>query len=200
MKSAFLLLVPALLLGQRAAAQGFRFGAKAGLNYSDSHLRGVADDGTKAIISYHAGAVGRYSFGADEFWNIQAELLYSRKGDKYEYTRQGGIGQNRFSYLELPVLAKINAHGLTFEAGPQLGYLLGARSEVGGVVTRSRTGLRTLQLGYVAGVGYELKSGYSLTIRYNGDALPISNSGGLFDGPAYSVFQAQLGYLLPGRK
>nr|WP_279387749.1 porin family protein [Hymenobacter edaphi] len=183
-----------LFWGHCATAQQFRFGAKAGVNYSDSRVRGLTNDGTKPIVSYHCGAVGRYSFGADEFWNIQAELLYSRKGNQYEYTRQGNLGQNRFSYLELPLLAKINARGFTFEAGPQLGYLV-ARKTTTDVITRDRAGLRRLLLGYVAGVGYELTSGYRLSIRYNGDVLPIVPGGGLFQGPTLSVFQAQLGYL-----
>ncbi|GAB3841257.1 porin family protein [Hymenobacter jeollabukensis] len=200
MKSALILLGAALLLSPAATAQQLRFGAKVGLNYSDSRLRGVTNDGTEAIFSYHLGAVGRYSFGPDAFWNVQAELLYSRKGDNYTPRGGTGVAQRRLNYLDLPVLAKINAHGLMFEAGPQIGYLVGASYDTGAGTSHDRSGFRPVQLGYVAGVGYELPSGYSLTIRYNGDAFPITKGGGFLDGPAYSVFQAQFGYLLGGRQ
>ncbi|RTQ44902.1 PorT family protein [Hymenobacter gummosus] len=203
MKSTLLRLLPALLLSQAASAQQLHFGAKAGANYSDSYQRNVAPESTTAIFGYSLGALSRYSFGQDKFWNIQVELLYSRKGDDYQYPGQRPGGQRRLSYLELPVLAKINVQRIGFEAGPQLGYLVAARftNPITGVgTTRDLQGLRRLLLGYVAGAGYELPSGYSFTLRYNGDFLPITQGGGFFQSPAHSVFQAQLGYLLSKRE
>jgi hypothetical protein len=197
MKRTYLLLLPALLISQLAAAQQFRLGAKLGLNYSNVLLPAITDRGTDHIFSYNLGAVGRYSFGSDDFWNVQAELLYSRKGD--QSTLQNGRTTRLVNYLDLPVLAKINARGLTFEAGPQAGYLVSAAVDGPFGTDRSRSGLRKFQLGYVAGIGYELSSGYSFTVRYSANVLPMTTQGGFFDGPYLSVFQAQFGYLL-GKK
>ncbi|MCC3158636.1 PorT family protein [Hymenobacter sp. 15J16-1T3B] len=199
MKTAFVLTFSALLVGHGATAQQLRFGAKAGVNYADLNIRHVG--GFKRLLGLNAGVVGRYALSSDGFWNLQAELLYSGKGQ-----RSGGIMRpvgapaelyhDRIHCLDLPVLAKINARGLTVEAGPQLSYVLKASSETDGGRIDTRDRLRPVQLGYAVGVGYELPAGYSLTVRYAADVTSIYKSGPFFDSVHSTAFQAQLGYLL----
>lgn len=119
----------ALLLGPAASAQQLRFGAKAGLNYSDFGFRNVS--GIKRLLGLNAGAVGRYAFGPDGFWNVQAELLYAGKGQRSmpDFVPVGTkptYANDRVHCLDLPILAKINADGFVFEAGPQVSYILAA--------------------------------------------------------------------------
>ncbi|WP_303310984.1 porin family protein [Hymenobacter sp. BT730] len=200
MKSTFYLTIPALLLSQIAAAQHLRFGVKAGVNYSKDRIKNTV--GPDRLLGINGGLVSRYSLTDDGFWSIQSELLYSAKGakDKYGSTTTGARTTNYYhrNYLDLPVLAKINAKGLTFEAGPQLSYLLSFKNDVNNDLYEQpqRRDFNSLQLGYVAGIGYELPSGPNITLRYCGDIThPLQ-----YSPTRNSVFQAQLGYMFSAKQ
>ena len=73
---------------------------------------------------------------ADGFLSLQPEVLYSQKGfgnKPTEYTsilgKQKREGNVNYNYLDVPVLLKVRAAGLVFEAGPQYSYLLSANNE-----------------------------------------------------------------------
>ncbi|OUJ71239.1 porin family protein [Hymenobacter crusticola] len=188
-------LLYALLMAHMALGQQLRFGVKGGLNYANFRIKNVV--GPDRLAGVNVGVMARYSFGPSNFWNIQSELLYSAKGstDKYGLTSLGGraIYKYRRNYLDLPILAKINLQGLTFEAGPQLSYLVSVSDTNDNPLFQhpARRDYNSLQLGYAAGLGYEIPVGLSLTVRYAGDVTDVYNGGGARN----SVFQAQLGYL-----
>ncbi|MBW3129259.1 porin family protein [Hymenobacter profundi] len=190
----------ALLLTHVAFSQQLRFGVKGGLNYTKYRLKNVV--GPDYLLGFHAGVVARYSFDSNNFWNIQPELLYSTKGstDKYGVTTQGSrtTYKYRLNYLDLPILAKIDIEGLTFEAGPQFGYLVSFNDTNDNALFQRpvRRDYNSLQFGYVAGVGYEMPAGVSLTLRYSSDINSIYKGGGAHN----TMFQAQLGYLFPARQ
>jgi hypothetical protein len=106
-------------------------------------------------------------------------------------------------YIDVPVLARINAGGLFFEAGPQVGYLVAANSSIddGRVPTRSYSGrdnLRKVDFGYAAGLGYQLPNGPGIGLRYNGGFKNLMNT---YEnaGARNSAFQLYLSYRL-GKK
>ena len=129
-------------------------------------------------------------------WHLQAELLYSAKGDRLRIAPPAPLlhYQRRFHYLDLPVLMRMDWNGLTAEVGPQLGYLLGARGTTPDGVVRGTNRLRRWPLGYVAGIGYESRWGLGLTLRYNADLTSVSKYGPVFNGARNTVFQVLLGY------
>ncbi|SFQ41580.1 porin family protein [Hymenobacter arizonensis] len=188
-----------LLVGVTAAAQAqnVTFGLKAGVN-----LANVTGDNTrelKSIIGANGGLAA--NFGFSDLLSVQPELLYSMKGTKYEvsnYKREG-----RLNYLDVPVLVKFNADGPFFELGPQVGFLVSQKTteEVGGrtASTNSTDGTRKVDFGYVLGLGYQLASGPSLGLRYNGGFSDLSDPSVAGAVTRNSVFQFQLGYMFGGK-
>ena len=113
--------------GIALAQANFSYGAKAGFNFTS--LAGGNDDmvdySTK--IGYHFGALGRADI--TDKYGAQAEILFSRQGVKIADAESSGESGRKmaFSYLNMPLLFRYNLiPGLSLEAGPQLGFLLGA--------------------------------------------------------------------------
>lgn len=190
----------ALLAGitSAAQAQSTRFGIKGGVGLAS--VSGDAGTGTtkKNLVVAQAGVMA--DFGFSDLLSFHPELLYSQKGVRVE---SGSVyAQSRLSYLDLPLLLRVNADGLFFEAGPQVGFLIGEKDEnniFGSTVTSTSTdGTRKVDLGYIAGVGYQLSSGLEFGVRYNGGISDLSDPSGS-DKARNSVFQFQVGYLFGGK-
>ncbi|GAA4033783.1 hypothetical protein GCM10022409_17620 [Hymenobacter glaciei] len=179
-----------------AQAQSTRFGVKAGANLANISGKGTED--AKNLVGLSAGVMA--DFGFSDLISFHPELLYSQKGAKFE--ESGATGQVRTSYLDIPLLLRVNADGLFFEAGPQVGFLLGQKSEAsfGGQTfsSTSTEGTRKIDAGYIAGVGYQLSSGLEVGVRYNGGISDLNDPSGS-DKQRNSVFQFQVGYLFGGK-
>ena len=79
-------------------AQMFKFGLKAGANFSN--LEGDGVDGS-TYTSYHFGAV--LEFKLLENLSLQPELLYSSQGTK---VNEESLDKINYNYVTVPVLAK----------------------------------------------------------------------------------------------
>ncbi|MCC3155608.1 PorT family protein [Hymenobacter sp. 15J16-1T3B] len=224
MKNAFLaaalLTGAALATAPAAHAQGVRIGIKAGANYSNIAGDVTDEDRFENKFGFHGGLLLNADLTGDGFFSIQPELLYSQKGYKNgDFQRTLGPLQYQFkgtvnyNYLDLPILAKINADGLFFELGPQFGYLLKIKdhteftSNVPGA-TYSSTSIQDLdnvnrfELGYAAGLGYQAESGPMIGLRYNGaftDFAKDAYQSGSYKNARNSAFQLYLGYLFGGK-
>ncbi|WP_181307790.1 porin family protein [Rufibacter sp. XAAS-G3-1] len=227
-------LVAAVFTSYFAQAQtGISLGLKAGVNYST--IMADDDEGIKYKPDFHVGGFAEYSIS--DMVSIKPELLYSRKGAKYSFSASDqfidGNGETQtitgevdakmtFQYLELPVLAKVKAGNLFFEAGPTFGYLLKSTADIkssfsGGGMDFSYDGsddgtddMKRFEFGYAAGIGYELPSGLGLTLRYNGGLSDLNKEteedpeeeelAGVPSGKIKnSVFQCSLSYRFAGR-
>jgi hypothetical protein len=189
-----------------AHAQSPSFGIKAGAsltNITGSYTTGGADFKNK--FGFHGGFVANLPIS--DIFSIQPELLYSMKGYKYTgtdpYSAVTYTFKQTLHYIDVPVLARINAGGLFFEAGPQVGYLVAANSSIddGRVPTRSYSGrdnLRKVDFGYAAGLGYQLPNGPGIGLRYNGGFKNVMNT---YEsaGARNSAFQLYLSYRLGGK-
>ncbi|GGG28705.1 porin family protein [Hymenobacter glacieicola] len=169
-----------------AAAQHVRVGLKAGLNYSNvtGYLGGI-----KRLFGPAAGLFAQVPLSADGGFLFQPELLYSAKGSKVTYPN--GTYINRSHYIDVPLLAKLNTHGLFFELGPQVSFLAAARYETSNGTFTDLGGSNRAVAGALAGIGYQLPLGLGATLRYTHDLTPLSPK-----GPRNSVFQAQVSYLM----
>lgn len=182
------------VLGSFAAAQAQSgIGIRGGANFSNLSGDLRDEDRFENKLGFHAGL----TFGIpviENFFYIQPELLYSQKGFKnnedefqsdalnIDIRREGKVNYN---YLDLPVLAKIKAGPIYFEAGPQASYLLSANNttktyyndelQSSSVDEKSLDGLRRFEIGYAAGVGFATNSGISLGVRYNGSLTDFVN-------------------------
>ncbi|UYZ58798.1 porin family protein [Hymenobacter latericus] len=229
---AFSALAIAALAAPAAHAQGVRLGFRAGANYSN--LAGEVQNESiyNNKIGFMGGVILNADLTGDGFFSVQPEILYSQKGFEnkpttytstlfgagYEVKREGKVNYN---YLDVPVLAKFNADGFVFEAGPQYSYLLSSSNESklsrrtlpNGTFQEVRetedqndvSGLKRSELGYVAGVGYQTESGLGFGLRYTGafsDFVKPEN-GTYFQGDLknarHSAFQLSVNYLFAGK-
>jgi hypothetical protein len=175
-----------------ASAQDIRFGVKAGVNYST--ITADNTDGIQSKIGLQAG--GLVNFGLSDLISIQPEVLYSQKGYQSEEDSDVKVKMN---YIDIPVMVKVNAGGLFFEAGPQLGILAGAKLTDGSTDVDIKEGLNTVDFGYAVGLGYQLESGPMLGLRYNGGISNISKNGSDDDKARNSAFQLYVGYVFGGK-
>ena len=174
-------------------AQQVRFGVKAGINLSN--VTGFDVDNKKNLVGLAAGVMADFSFS--DLISLHPEVLFSQKGVKYD--SGSNSAQIRLNYIDVPVLLRVKADGLFFEAGPQLGFLGGQKTEVNGnTVSTTINGLRKVDVGYIAGVGYQLPQGLELGVRYNGGISDV-NDPSISTKSRNSVFQFQVGYLFGGK-
>ena len=209
-----------------AQAQSVRLGLRAGANYSNLAGNIKNQDTYNNKFGFLGGVMLNVPLIQDGFLSLQPEVLYSQKGFENkptEYTsvlgKQKREGQVNYNYLDVPVLLKVKASGLVFEAGPQYSYLLTANNQTKTTTTpnvgsptvaesQDKTDVSALnrnELGYLAGVGYETENGLSLSLRYTGAFSDFvkSDNNSYFNGDLkngrHSAFQLSLGYLLPSK-
>lgn len=182
-----------------ANAQEARFGVKAGIGLASVSGDGASSGDKKNLVVPSAGVMADISFS--DLISFHPELLFSQKGIRYE--SGANYAQTRLSYLDLPLLLRVKADGLFFEAGPQVGFLIGEKDEIniqglGSSTSNSTNGTRKVDVGYLVGVGYQLPMGVEFGVRYNGGISDLSDPSGS-SKVRNSVFQLQLGYLFGGK-
>ena len=197
MTKALLFLLLTVGLTSAVAAQSFRLGVKAGPSLSNFTGRDLTSD---YRLAAHAGLVADCNL--NDLLSIQPELLFSMKGD--ENKSFNSTAHINLSYLDVPILLKVKAGSLFFEAGPQVSLRLSGKYEINNVSLKITDNYRTLDFGYAAGLGYQLASGLNAGLRYNAGFRDPINENPILPGSGFSakghnsVFQFYVGYLLPG--
>lgn len=193
----------ALVAGLAGSAQAQRSNVSLGLKVGGtlSNLTGADADSYKNIFGFQAGVFA--NFGITSLVAFQPELLYSQKGAKLSTLNQEDVIR-RFHYVDVPLAFHINADGLFFEAGPQVGFLVAAQSKFGNTSTDIKDAYNSVDFGYLAGLGYQRKTGLGIGLRYNGAFTNVRKS--YTAGPVTfqersrnSAFQLYLTYSLNGR-
>lgn len=180
-------------------AQEVKFGVKAGLNIAN--LGGDFEENS-SLIGFQIGGLAEIKL-SDSF-AIQPELLFSAQGTKFEESDEFGSYEEKIklSYLNIPIMAKYYvAPKFSIEAGPQIGFLLSAKSE-GEETFEGETetfdedikeDVKSLDFGVNFGLGFDFSENLSAGVRYN---IGLSN---VFDDSDdfkvnNSVFSLALGY------
>ncbi|MBC6992297.1 MULTISPECIES: porin family protein [Hymenobacter] len=245
MKKIALLATAGLMTASVAQAQdagGFRLGLKVGGTYSN-----ISGDNVNQIagpnystklgdykLGYNAGVAASIPLTSDGFFAFAPELLYNRKGYEIQSQQTTGLAagvskveyeqQRVLHYIDVPLLARINAGGLFFELGPQVSYLFGSRSKQQTTTkytdgnkdkVESRSGfqdysgiaqgesyksdLAQFDIAGVAGLGYQTEGGLSLGLRYARGFNSLIDTKNQDNEPKAfnNAFTLQLGYLLP---
>lgn len=194
MKKTLLLFVFILTTVVAAQAQSPRFGVRVGANYSG--FSGDDADNLDRMFGFHAGITSQFAITSDNFFAIQPEILFSKKGaeskdDNYKV---------KLSYIDVPVLAKVNAGPLYFEAGPQVSFRVGGDIELdGNNIVDDLDAFKRTSFGYAAGVGLaSTPLGLSVGVRYNGDISKLNDADDISD-IRNDLFMLTVGYMIPSR-
>ena len=169
--------------------EGIVIGIKGGLNMSN-FMGDVEDQGMRTSI--HLGLLAEIIV-SDNF-SVQPELLYSGQGSTYTGSAPG-FARTKLDYLTVPVLGKFGlTDKLSFEAGPQLGFLVSAKRKTN-TSNDKIEGVKTLDFGLNAGLEYELGSGVIFQGRYNLGLTDTGLTGDSNKRASNSVIQFSIGYL-----
>jgi len=166
-----------------ANAQQVKFGVKAGVNFATFSGDAVSSD-VSMKAGFHAGGLVELKF-TDKL-ALQPELLFSMQGA--EIVDQGFDGvyytdtfKRNLGYLNLPVMLKYYPiGGLFLEGGPQVGFLISAKSknestetDLGGNLERfsSETDVKnqykSVDFAFNLGVGYDFTPNFFVGARYS---------------------------------
>lgn len=184
-----------------AQAQSIKYGVKAGASLTNFTGSGSGD--SKNLFGFNGGLIA--NFGINDAFSIQPEILYSMKGAKQSGTISGISYEDRFRihYIDVPVLARINADGLFFELGPQIGFAVSANEtlEASGQSQSQdiKSSINTVDFGYAAGLGYQLANGPGIGLRYNGGFTNIEKGGSSSNALHNSAFQLYLSFMFGGK-
>ena len=192
-----------------AMAQEFSFGPKAGVNFAT--LTGDIENNDMKI-GFHVGGAAEFKF--NEKMGVQAELLYSAQGTKYEESESfGGVTAKyeeklKLDYVNIPFSFKYYiVNGFNVSAGPQVGILVSAKSDweetiTGGGLDQSDSGevdikdsLKPIDFAFNLGLGYKMDNGLNFDARYSLGLMDISdfdNSNGEIKN---GVIQLSVGFM-----
>ncbi len=185
------------------AQQQVKFGPKAGLNFAN--LSGLNDSEMKT--SFHVGAVAEIKF--NEKFSIQPEVVYSAQGSSRSgSTTLLGItssfeGKQKLDYINVPIMAKYYIiDGFSVEAGPQIGFLMKAESEldttIAGVNSNvkgdNKDSFKSTDFGLGLGLAYDLPVGLFVNARYNLGLSDIRENTSAGDAVKNNVIQVGIGY------
>lgn len=215
----FATFLAAVAAAPSAHAQGIRIGVKGGANLSNLSGDLTNEDRYENKFGFHGGLMLNIGLLDDGFLSVQPEVLFSQKGFSYaddEFTLAGNRvkydGDVTYNYIDVPVLLKIKAGSVYFEAGPQYSYLLKVKNDFkitsnGNPVTQTSNtsdldNINRNEIGYAAGLGYQSEGGLMLGLRYNGSFTDFGKDGyqdAETRNARNSVFQASVGFLLPSK-
>ena len=152
--------IASLFLLFPAKAQQAHFGLKGGVNISQLHINDNPETDSK--VGIHAGIL--VHIHASQTWALQPELIYSLEG------AQRKIGDSKvtynLNYLNVPVLLQyMFSNGFRLEGGPQIGFLLSAKTKTGSVTVNNNS-IKSTAFSIPLGLGYLTSSGVGLDARY----------------------------------
>ena len=166
-------LIGLLTLGSFPLLAQVKIGVKAGGLISNVATEGVglgySGDRAKSKLSYLAGAV--LAVPIYDRTSLQAELLYSNKGVRAEFSGPNLPSKvsDNFHYLSLPLLLRYHlTDRLGVGIGPEVGYLLGAYQRMDTFGSNPRDGdYEPIDVAINLDLQYNLLEKLSLELRYN---------------------------------
>ena len=171
MKYPLIAVITLLLMTATTQAQSVFPGIKGGLNAYTIIGDQPADFVPK--FSYHFGVLTH--FHITEKFAIQPEAIYSAQGARYEDSDL----DIRLKYINVPVLAQyMFGNGFRLQAGPQLGILASAKTEINESKTDVKSFFQTVDVGATAGLSYVKPStGLGFDLRYNQGFINLNDRG-----------------------
>jgi hypothetical protein len=200
------------LLSQAQTSPPVRIGLTAGATLTTRVGNGIVEEPhQQALAGVVAGVVAQLPLTANGHLFLQPELVYNHEGYRLSHPSTNYAATLRSSYVSLPLLVGVTTHGFFLMAGPQVGYLAGARHHYE-FNTYSPTGVPTGQgentdtnvRGYkrweaslAAALGYRLPGGLGIELRYT-EALTSTGGSSVFTDnsqPRNAGGQVRVSYL-----
>lgn len=204
MKKIILTVFIAVLTVINAEAQA-EVGIKAGVNFAS--IMGETPRGLRFRTAYDFGLVAEFETSPST--SVQPEIMYSSQGFHYDGGRINGeiIAEDNYKldYLNIPIVFKYYfSEGASFEVGPQVGFLLSAKTADNTINNGDlRDNLTNASFDFLVGFGYKFDNGFNLNARYVGGLTNIWKGYVKNPPPGYwyydygkrnSVFQLTVGY------
>ncbi len=172
MKKLLLLMIAGSFAAISAQAQT-SFGLKGGLTAANVKFSGGGVTmSMKTKIGFYAGAMAEIGFA--ENFALQPELYFSALGSKADFTEF--TSKLDLGYLNVPVLFKYRNNGFAAFAGPQIGFLMSAKSSAEGEKEDVKEDFKSTDFSGIVGVGYTLSNGFGLDARYQIGLSSIAKS------------------------
>lgn len=162
--------ISALLFIMNVKAQTAHFGVKGGINVSSLNIKDNSSYESK--IGLNAGLLAHIH--ASPNWAIQPEVFYSSEGAK---TKVGNSNVKiNLNYINVPVLLQyMVANGLRFEGGPQIGFLVNAKTKTDNATVDNKN-FKSTAFSIPLGVGYLTMNGLGFDARYVFGLSNINNN------------------------
>jgi outer membrane immunogenic protein len=171
------------------------FGISAGINVANMTFK---SQGASASFSSVVGFKGYvfYDLPIGGNFSLQNELGYDGMGFKINDPNSGDQLSEAVNYLTLSILPKYNVQntGLSFFAGPSLGFLLNAKSSEGGQSASDTDGYNSIDLFGVVGAEYFFPMGFGITARYMGGLTNVAKGTASDESAHNTAFSFTLAY------
>lgn len=189
MKLLLSLMIAAIVFTGSATAQHVKFGVKGGVNVNSIHSSHGVD--YSPVVGFHAGMLAHIHLSKS--FALQPEVFYSTNGANYKsgpYDSQYDLG-----YIQVPILVQyMFQNGLRLQAGPQLGFLVNAKSKTGDLKTDVKNDLNAVDFGLASGASYQIPhTGFGFDARFNLGLTDINKNGNVKS--TNRGFQAGIFYL-----
>ncbi|HVF98063.1 MAG TPA: porin family protein [Flavisolibacter sp.] len=178
------------------------YGVKAGV--TKAGLSGNAVNSFQSLLDFADGAFttqsrsgffgGAYvSIPVSNMFSIEPGLYYSQKGyglkgslsvKGAEFLSANATAQLNTTYIDLPVLAKVNMSGFQLFAGPQVSYLADAklRTTAGALgfnvldkTMNAKDQFNQWDIALTGGVGYQFSNGFNVSAAYDHGLSKVDN-------------------------
>lgn len=195
MKKVFFLFIATSFIFLQANAQKPNFGVQAGM--TGSNLKAKESGVTMSLdtkIGFYAGILSEFKV-SDQF-AIEPQLYFSQMGAKVNLKMwdETFSASAESGYLFLPILLKYKVDQLSVFAGPQVGYLLYAKSKSEGETEDTKDAYKPIDVSGVLGIGYSFANGFGLNASYQMGLVNIAKEAEGEDHMKNSAFRIGLHY------
>lgn len=178
------------------------FGIKAGI--TQAGLTGDAINSLQSLVDFAGGAIttesrtgffvgGSAAIPVSEMFSIEPGLYYTQRGyglkgsfsvKSAEFLSANAKAQLNTSYIDVPVLAKVNVSGLQLFAGPQVSYLTDAklRTTAGALgfnvldqTIDAKAQFNQWDVALTGGIGYQFSNGFAISAAYDHGLSKVDN-------------------------
>ena len=169
MKFLFGLIAAILITGSVSAQHGnsptgrVSLGIKGGVNVYNIHDNNNTSYDPR--IGYNFGVLGHIHISRQ--FALQPEIVYSAQGAQLKTTL--GTAKYNLDYINVPILFQYMwDNGFRIEAGPQIGFLVSAKSKINDISTDNKENVETIELAASFGASYiHPATGFGIDARYN---------------------------------